>query len=86
MWSSLAIIAAAAAIARADEYIYLDTALSTTWQDWSWGSTISYAASNVPTSGSSISITSNAWSAFSLKDTATFGNYAGLKFDIAVSP
>ena len=86
MWSSLAIIAAAAAIARADEYIYLDNALSTTWQDWSWGSTISYAATNVPTSGNSISITSAAWSAFSLKDTATFGKYAGLKFDIAVSP
>lgn len=69
----------------ADEVVYAGNALSSTWQDWSWGSTINYAATDVTDSGtSSISINSSAYSALSLYDTSVFSSFAGLKFDVAV--
>ncbi|KAL0576292.1 hypothetical protein V5O48_005701 [Marasmius crinis-equi] len=72
--------------AFADETIFVDNALSSTWQDWSWGSTISYTATDVKEGTTSISVTSDAWSALSFYDTSIFGgNFAGLKFDLAGS-
>lgn len=73
---------------RADEIVYADgdTAISSTWQDWSWGSTINYDATDITEGTSSISVNSTAYSALSLYDTATGSlgtTYAGLKFDIA---
>lgn len=71
---------------RADEVVYSDDSLSPTWQDWSWGSTISYNATDIAEGSSSVYVTSEAYSALSLYDTAIFSSFAGLKFDIAVSP
>ncbi|KZP33303.1 carbohydrate-binding module family 1 protein [Athelia psychrophila] len=72
----------------ADETIYSNSAISSTWQDWSWGSTINYAATDIlaGTTGSSISVNSTAYSALSLYDTASFSSYAGLSFDLAGDP
>lgn len=74
----------------ADETVYADGAISSTWQDWSWGSTINYAATDIAEGTSSISVNSTAYSALSLYDTSAGSlgtTYAGLKFDIAgVSP
>lgn len=70
----------------ADEAIYTDDALSSTWQDWSWGSTISYTATDVKEGTTSVSVDSGAYSALSWYDTSAFANtFAGLKFDLAVS-
>ncbi|KAH8825196.1 glycoside hydrolase family 44-domain-containing protein [Flagelloscypha sp. PMI_526] len=69
---------------KGDEDIYIDSAISSTWQDWSWGSTISYTATDVKDGTSSISVNSGAYSALSLYDTSIFANtFAGLKFDLA---
>ena len=83
---SLLLMLVAAAIARADDIlVYQDGALASQWQDWSWSSTISYAATDIAEGSSSISVTSQAWSALSLYYPTPFGSYAGLEFDIAVS-
>jgi hypothetical protein len=68
----------------ADDDVYIDGAFESTFQDWSWGSTINYAATDLAEGSSSISVTSDAYSALSLYDTAVFSSYAGLKFDFAV--
>ncbi|KAF7977906.1 hypothetical protein HWV62_2470 [Athelia sp. TMB] len=69
----------------ADETIYSDGAISSTWQDWSWGSTINYAATDIFEGTSSILVNSTGYSALSLYDTSVFASsYAGLKFDLAV--
>ena len=68
----------------ADQVIYSDDTLSNSWQDWSWGTTLNYAATNIKEDSSSISVDSTAWSAFSLKSPSTIGSFAGLRFDIAV--
>lgn len=76
----------AVAVVRADDIlVYQDGALASQWQDWSWGSTISYDATDIAEGSSSISITSQAYSALSLYYPTPFGNFAGLEFDIAVS-
>lgn len=67
-----------------DEAVYTDGSISSTWQDWSWGSTIDYAATDLKVGASSISVNSTAYSALSLFDTSVFSNFAGLKFDVAV--
>jgi hypothetical protein len=72
----------------ADDAVYTDSALSPTWQDWSWSSTITYNATDLfaGSSGSSILVNSSAYAALSLKDagtTPTFQGFAGLQFDIA---
>ena len=83
---SLLLMLVAAAVARADDIlVYQDGALASQWQDWSWSSTISYAATDIAEGSSSISVTSQAWSALSLYYPTPFGSYAGLEFDIAVS-
>lgn len=87
MWSKLALAAVLITAVIADDIIYSNDALSSSWQDWSWNSVINYAATDVVsgTSGSSISVNSSAWSALSLKDgSANFQGYAGLQFDIEV--
>ena len=70
---------------QADDVIYQDNALSSTWQDWSWSSTISYNATDIKqgSSGSSILVNSTAYAALSVKDNTNFQGYAGLQFDIA---
>ena len=71
---------------KADLTIYTDNALASGWEDWSWSSTINYAATDefAGTSGSSISVNSSAYAALSVKLEGTFPGYAGLRFDIAV--
>ncbi|KIJ28440.1 glycoside hydrolase family 44 protein [Sphaerobolus stellatus SS14] len=70
---------------QADEFIYTDNALASDWQDWSWGSTISYTATDIAEGTSSISVNSTAYSALSLKAPASFATMAGFKFDVSVS-
>lgn len=82
---SLAVLAQVATVAvRADQIIYSDDALSNGWQDWSWGSTIDYEATNIAEGTSSISVDSTAWAALSLKSPSTIEGFAGLRFDISV--
>ncbi|KZT35296.1 hypothetical protein SISSUDRAFT_990707 [Sistotremastrum suecicum HHB10207 ss-3] len=72
------------ATVKADEIIYADGALNSNWQDWSWQSVINYDATDIFEGTSSISINSEAWSAFSVKDgPSTIVSYAGLKFDVS---
>lgn len=70
--------------ANADEAVYTDDNVSSSWQNWSWGSTIDFAATDAKVGTSSISVNSTAYSALSLYDTAVFSNFAGLKFDVSV--
>ncbi|KAJ3573779.1 hypothetical protein NP233_g2216 [Leucocoprinus birnbaumii] len=74
-----------AKVAGTDISVYTDSGLSSGWENWSWSSTIDFAATDLysGSSGSSISVTSDAWAALSLYNSATFKGYAGLKFDIA---
>lgn len=82
---ALAIVAVLVHGSAADEVIYADGTISSSWQDWSWGSTINYAATDLFEGTSSISVTNEAWSALSVYDTSVFaGSFAGLEFDIAV--
>ena len=91
-WSRLRLTAAATialvvAVARAEQYIYLDDSLSSGWENWSWSTVISFAATDGPGSGSgtSLSVKGDPWAALSFKEsTGSFGNFAGFKFDIAV--
>ncbi|PFH47178.1 glycoside hydrolase family 44 protein [Amanita thiersii Skay4041] len=70
-------------VGAGDLSIYSDGNLASGWENWSWGSTIGFAATDIFEGSSSISITSDAWSALSVKLEGTFPNFAGLKFDIA---
>ena len=83
------ILAATVSKVLADDLtIYTDSSLSSGWENWSWSSDINFAATDAVagSSGSSISVTSQAWSALSLfYDQGSFKTSAGLRFDIAVS-
>lgn len=83
-----AFVALAALRAQADLSIYTDNALASGWENWSWGSDLNFAATDLisGTSGSSISVNSGAYSALSVKLEGTFPGYAGLRFDISASP
>ncbi|KAG6840172.1 hypothetical protein C0991_008402 [Blastosporella zonata] len=71
-------------LVKADDLdIYLDNALASGWENWSWGTTLDFAATDLFEGTSSISVNSAAWSALSIKLEGTFPNYAGLRFDIA---
>ncbi|KAG6816419.1 hypothetical protein H0H87_006156 [Tephrocybe sp. NHM501043] len=71
-------------LAKADDLnIYTDGALASGWENWSWGSTLDFAATDLFEGSSSISVDSGAWSALSIKLEGTFPGYAGLRFDIA---
>ncbi|TFL04621.1 glycoside hydrolase family 44-domain-containing protein [Pterulicium gracile] len=81
----LSFVAFVVASARADLAIYTDSAIATGWDNWSWNSEINFTATDVAQGTSSISITSQAWSAASFKSPAAFTTeYAGLKFDYPV--
>ena len=71
----------------ANQNIYVDSALSSGWENWSWGTDINFAATDAVSSGSSsLSATSSAYTALSLYDETAFGNtYAGIKFDLAIA-
>ncbi|KAJ7581341.1 glycoside hydrolase family 44-domain-containing protein, partial [Mycena floridula] len=70
--------------ANADDLtIYTDDNLASGWENWSWGSDINFAATDLFEGSSSISVNSTAWSALSVKLEGTFPTYAGLRFDIA---
>jgi len=88
----LATLVAFAAIRAArgateDLSIYTDNNLAQGWENWSWSSDINFAATDLfsGASGSSISVNSSQWAALSVKLEGTFPDYAGLRFDIAVS-
>ncbi|KAF7436217.1 hypothetical protein PC9H_003045 [Pleurotus ostreatus] len=83
--SLIAIAALFVRLSRADDLtIYTDSALASGWENWSWSSTIDFAASDVFEGTSSISVTSDAWAALSFKlSTGNFKDYAGLRFDIS---
>lgn len=83
LWFAAAAVASLLGAARADITVYSDNALASGWEDWSWGSTINYAATDLAEGTSSISITSGAYSAFSPKLEGNFSSLAGLRFDIA---
>ncbi|KAJ8456851.1 hypothetical protein ONZ45_g18555 [Pleurotus djamor] len=71
--------------AQADDItVYTDNALASGWENWSWSSTIDFAATDLYEGSSSISVTSDAWAALSFRlSQGTFKDYAGLRFDIA---
>ncbi|KAJ7237051.1 glycoside hydrolase family 44-domain-containing protein [Mycena haematopus] len=74
----------AAWVVADDITVYTDSALAAEWEDWSWGSTIDYAATDLFEGTSSISVNSGAYSALSVKyDGGPFPTYQGLRFDIA---
>ncbi len=72
------------AAVKADLVVYSDDVLPSPWQDWSWGSTINYDATDLAEGSSSISVTSDAYSALSLYNPTPFPSYVGLSFDISV--
>ena len=82
--SLLALLALLAAVAHADITIYTDNALASPWQDWSWGSTIDYDATDLAEGTSSISVTSSAYAGLSWYNPTPFPTMVGLEFDIAV--
>ncbi|KAG5636552.1 hypothetical protein H0H81_007682 [Sphagnurus paluster] len=86
-WNLKAIVSLAilAVLVRAadDLTIYTDNALASGWDNWGWGSTVDFAATDLFTGTSSISVVSGAWAALSMKYQNTFSSYAGLRFDLA---
>lgn len=82
----LALAALLALGARADLDVYVDGALASGWENWSWSTDIDFAATDLYEGLSSISLNSQAWAAFSLKLEGVFGTYAGLQFDVAGAP
>ncbi|KAJ7604485.1 glycoside hydrolase family 44-domain-containing protein [Roridomyces roridus] len=71
-------------VSSADLTVYVDNAIASGWEDWSWSSTINYDATDLFEGTSSISVNSQAYSALSLKyDGGLLNTYAGLRFDIA---
>jgi phosphatidylinositol glycan class B len=84
---AFALAASISKVAAADLDVYIDNNIATDWQDWSWSSTIDFAATDIfsGSSGTSLSVTSDPWSALSLYNPNTFKGYAGLQFDVAVS-
>ncbi|KAJ7085167.1 glycoside hydrolase family 44-domain-containing protein [Mycena belliarum] len=77
-------LALLATCALADDItVYSDAALAAGWENWSWGSVIDFAATDLFEGTSSTSVNSTAYSALSVKLEGTFPNYQGLKFDIA---
>ncbi|KAF4615500.1 hypothetical protein D9613_002744 [Agrocybe pediades] len=86
-FSILLVFASVRAILAAtqDLPIYVDSSLSSGWENWSWSSDINFTATDLifGTSGSSISVNSTQYAALSVKLEGTFPDYAGLRFDIA---
>ncbi|KAF7324981.1 Glycoside hydrolase family 44 protein [Mycena kentingensis (nom. inval.)] len=73
-----------ASTAKADDIpIYVDGNFAAGWENWSWGSDINFAATDLFEGSSSMFVNSTAFSALSLKLEGTFGDHAGLRFDIA---
>ena len=68
----------------ADEVIYADKSLSSSWQDQSWGSTIVYNATDIKEGSTSISVNSAANAGLSFHGASIISNFAGLSFDLAV--
>lgn len=70
---------------RGDLSVYTDAALASGWENWSWSSTINFAATDVYEGLSSLSSVTTAYGAVSFYlEGAGFGSgYAGLKFDIS---
>ncbi|KAJ7220980.1 glycoside hydrolase family 44-domain-containing protein [Mycena rebaudengoi] len=72
-------------VSAADLPVYTDGALAAGWENWSWGSTFDFASPRDASGagGSSIFVTSDAWSALSVKLEGLFSTYAGIRFDIS---
>lgn len=73
-------------LAAADLDVYVDDALSSGWQNWSWGTTLNTAATDLKKGISSLSVTSDAWSALSLMNPSGYSTYKGFQFDFAGDP
>ncbi|KAG8923824.1 hypothetical protein FRC00_005814 [Tulasnella sp. 408] len=72
--------------ASADLDVYVDGALSSGWENWSWNTDLNFAATDLYQGLSSISASSTAWAAFSLKFEGLYNTYVGFQFDIAADP
>ncbi|KAG8961586.1 hypothetical protein FRC05_005918, partial [Tulasnella sp. 425] len=72
--------------ASADLDVYVDGALASGWENWSWSTTFNFAATDLYEGLSSISATSDAWAAASFKLEGQFNTYAGFQFDFAGDP
>ncbi|KAG9033104.1 hypothetical protein FS837_002547 [Tulasnella sp. UAMH 9824] len=72
--------------ASADLDVYVDGGLSSGWENWSWNTDLNFAATDLYEGLSSISASSTAWAAVSLKLEGLFNTYAGFQFDIACDP
>uniref|UniRef100_A0A0W0EXF2 Glycoside hydrolase family 44 catalytic domain-containing protein n=1 Tax=Moniliophthora roreri TaxID=221103 RepID=A0A0W0EXF2_MONRR len=79
----VSLVLAAVQLVKADLTVYQDGALASGWENWSWSSTLDFAATDIFEGLSSVSVTSEAWAALSVKLEGTFSQYAGLRFDIA---
>ncbi|KAG8893066.1 hypothetical protein FRC01_013789, partial [Tulasnella sp. 417] len=75
-----------ACAASADLDVYVDGALASGWENWSWNTDINFAATDLYEGLSSLSVTSTAWAALSLKLEGLLNTYAGFSFDIAADP
>ncbi|XP_006457913.1 hypothetical protein AGABI2DRAFT_64785 [Agaricus bisporus var. bisporus H97] len=78
--------AAISKVAADDLSIYTDNNVNNGWENWSWSSTIDFAATDLiaGSSGSSISVTSEQFAALSLHyNAAPIKGFEGLQFDIA---
>ncbi|KAF8060893.1 glycoside hydrolase family 44-domain-containing protein [Lyophyllum atratum] len=80
----VSLVIVAPAFVRADDLpIYTDGALASGWENWSWSTTLDFAATDLFSGTSSISANSSSYAALSVKLEGSFPTYAGLKFDIA---
>lgn len=71
-------------VAYADLDVYVDAALASGWENWSWSTTLNTAATDLFEGLSSMSVTTDAWGALSLKyDQGLVNTYAGFSFDFA---
>ncbi|KAG8986134.1 hypothetical protein FRB90_004197, partial [Tulasnella sp. 427] len=84
--AALFIPLALAWVASADIDVYVDGALSSGWENWSWSTTLNTAATDLYKGLSSMSVTTDAWGALSLKQEGYFNTTAGFSFDFAGDP
>lgn len=85
--AAFVLAAAISKVAADDLDVYTDSNVNSGWENWSWSSTIDFAATDLfaGSSGSSISVNSEQFAALSLfYDISAIKGYAGLQFDIAV--
>lgn len=78
----------AASVVHADTSIFVDGggALASGWENWSWSTNLTWAATDIDEGKSSLLVSSGSYAALSVKsDVGYLTTWAGLKFDIAGS-